>query len=320
MYSIKFIDFSPSIHHERFSSFLRKYFLIQSHYTSQDLSELKFDSADILLIGEIDKTLAIIEEVALPKIGISWARDIERILERPVPSTIQRLHELDLILVDCNHHNQNLVSLGVNPEQIINFPFGVNLEKYIFSSKPSKKSNFSIFSNRSWEENYGHEILLEAFAEFSNYSDRVTLRIAGEGSLKGRLLDKYKSLVNSGALIPLGKVSEEKNIEELKNCDLYISASKFDGTSVSILESMAIGTPVIVSDIPPNHEIITNGYNGLMFQAENSKDLAVKIREIFNSPINRVKFANRSREIIENRANWTENMNTFTSRILTLLN
>ena len=41
--------------------------------------------------------------------------------------------------------------------------------------------------------------------------------------------------------------------------DTYISCAQSDGTSVSLLEAMATGLPLIVTDIPSNREWVVEG-------------------------------------------------------------
>ena len=45
--------------------------------------------------------------------------------------------------------------------------------------------------------------------------------------------------------------------------DLYLSASHSDGSSVSLMEALASGLPVLVSDIPGNREWISEGKTGV---------------------------------------------------------
>ena len=320
MSTIGFLDFAPSIHHTRIVRFLSQTYQIKSYFLTHNLDRFDTRNLDALLIGELDKTIHLVENLNLPKIGISWARDIQSLINNLQPSVILGLLELDLIIVDCKFHMENLINFGINPRKIVNFPYGVNLSKYDFYEKAPKHSNLIVYSNRSWEPGYGYETLLEAYQEYAKYSEKIEFRLAGDGSLRLKLMSEYQTLFKSGKLVILGNISEDNNIEELKKSDLYISASEYDGISVSILESMAIGTPVIVSDIPPNLEIISDGENGLTFNKQKSNDLIFKMSTILNSNQKMSEFAYRSRKIIEARANWTENMELFSNKIAFMIN
>ena len=71
--------------------------------------------------------------------------------------------------------------------------------------------------------------------------------------------------------------------------------------SNAVLEAMACKCPCIVSNIPENEELIKNNYNGLTFQVKDLNDLANKIIELYNSKEKRLKFAKKSRQIVEEK-------------------
>jgi glycosyltransferase involved in cell wall biosynthesis len=52
----------------------------------------------------------------------------------------------------------------------------------------------------------------------------------------------------------------------------------YEALPLSVLGTLATGTPTIISDLPPFRELITEGYNGLHFETGNGEDLANKIR------------------------------------------
>lgn len=65
----------------------------------------------------------------------------------------------------------------------------------------------------------------------------------------------------------LGSIWDEKEkIKTLKSWDAFIyDINRPEGTSMSVLESLACGVPVICTDLPGNNELIINGVNGFVF-------------------------------------------------------
>ena len=53
-----------------------------------------------------------------------------------------------------------------------------------------------------------------------------------------------------------------------------------EGHSVAILEAMISGLPIIASNIPANRVSVSEGVNGFLFETNNEKDLAEKLRSI----------------------------------------
>ena len=63
----------------------------------------------------------------------------------------------------------------------------------------------------------------------------------------------------------------------LGECDALVSASFQEGVSNVICEAMALGVPVIVSDVSDNARILDNGRSGELFEAGNSIELCQKL-------------------------------------------
>ena len=88
--------------------------------------------------------------------------------------------------------------------------------------------------------------------------------------------------------------------------DLFVSPSHSDGSSVSLLEAMACGRPVLVSDIPSNKEWVAPGETGDLFIDGDPQSLSDKILALASDP-DLEDYGCRARALAERRANWDEN-------------
>jgi len=61
------------------------------------------------------------------------------------------------------------------------------------------------------------------------------------------------------------------------NIDIFVIPSKNEGISNSLLEAMASGIPIVASNVPGNSDVITDGYNGLLFDIDSQQDLLKKL-------------------------------------------
>ena len=111
--------------------------------------------------------------------------------------------------------------------------------------KPKELSSiFRVISVGALREQKNHLYLVNAFAQLKN--DNIELDIYGVGNLQKQL---QKRIDGTGAKIILK--GEVKNIEQvIPQYDLYIMASGYEGFSLSVLEAMAMGMPLLLSDIP----------------------------------------------------------------------
>jgi glycosyltransferase involved in cell wall biosynthesis len=70
----------------------------------------------------------------------------------------------------------------------------------------------------------------------------------------------------------------------LKAADIAVHPSEGEGLSLSILEFMCAGLPVIVSDDPTTSQTVTNDFTGLLFKTGNADDLADKLEYLVTTP------------------------------------
>ncbi len=82
----------------------------------------------------------------------------------------------------------------------------------------------------------------------------------------------------AGQVTFLGTVPHEQVPEILKIADIYVIPSLFEGTSLSLLEAMFNGLPIIGSDTRGINSMIVPGKNGVLFETGNATDLHTKVK------------------------------------------
>lgn len=75
----------------------------------------------------------------------------------------------------------------------------------------------------------------------------------------------------------LGVISGEAKTRAFAEADVFVLPSYTEGFSMSVLEAMAHGLPVVVTPVGALPEVITEGVNGIFTQPGNSEDLAEKL-------------------------------------------
>jgi len=88
------------------------------------------------------------------------------------------------------------------------------------------------------------------------------LLIIGEGPQRKELEDFARNVQLTNVVRFAGHRSDVANI--MPHMDMFCLASDFEGQSNSLMEAMANGRPVIVSDIAPNLELVTHEKTGLV--------------------------------------------------------
>jgi len=75
---------------------------------------------------------------------------------------------------------------------------------------------------------------------------------------------------------------------------------------VTLLQAMACGTPVLVSDIPGNREWIRDGENGRLFPLGDVEALSSALTEVLASP-ERLVGTGQALNDVRERADWSRN-------------
>lgn len=110
----------------------------------------------------------------------------------------------------------------------------------------------------------------------------IQLKIMGDGPIRSRM-EVYLSDEGMNNVKFLGYVSGEKRFDILKRAKCMVIPSEcYDNFPFGVLESLALGTPVIGSCMGGIPEQIEDGKTGFLFQAKNHQQLKEKIEIIFS--------------------------------------
>ncbi len=121
--------------------------------------------------------------------------------------------------------------------------------------------------------------LVEAF---SLLKEKAQLRIVGDGEDRGNIEQLIKDLALCSVTL-VGTKSGEELIEEYKNADiLAVSSDKEGGAPLVILEALATGLPVVVSDIYGIRELLGNMV--LLVPNPSPENFANALDEVLSNP------------------------------------
>lgn len=304
---IIFIDYSPNIHAKKFFQFFSKVAHCELNFI-QGLSEskisllnTKINHFDIVIYADFFQLNSIGLKSKTKKICISWTSDIvkAKIENRSLPEDL-----FDFLIVDSDFAKRLWMRAGIPEFKIFKMPYGVSLNS---NSLPDSRNRNQIISFRSWGEVYNQKTILKAVDIIKNETFYEIINFAGKGETLLELKSKYRHLVDEKKVNFLGPLSHRKILELLPTQRLYISASASDGVSVSMLEAMGVGTPVLVSNLEANNEWIIHGKNGFLFETFSPEDLALKICDILQNKYDLKKIAASAFQMIGERADWEEN-------------
>ena len=253
-----------------------------------------------------------------PLLSMSWGFDLMHdVLASPDAAEKTRFalgHSARLI-TDAHCSAAQAVHMGFDPEKICIFPWGVDLAHFTPASARIRGTIWRerygwgdkrvLLCLRSWEPNYGVDVLLRAFVEAAQKDESLRLILLGDGSQHDLLV----SILEEGQVIDKvflgGRVPNQDLITYYGASDVYITPSHVDGSSVSLMEAMACGLPSIASDIPANTEWIAEGQTGWLFPDGDHHALAELLLQIPSFDLSTV--GKHARKVAEKRADWRRN-------------
>lgn len=191
----------------------------------------------------------------VPKVLTAWGSDI---LVTPRESWLMRmivrwsLRRADLITADSIEMVDEIASYHPSApvHQIL---WGADTGKFL-PAPPAP--DFEVVSLRVWEPNYNIDLIIEAFARFVSLRphSQARLHLLGGGPLQGALEERVAALRLLQQVRFHGRLGDVEMIEAIQRCRASVSVPTSDATSVSVLESMACGLPIIASDLPANRQ------------------------------------------------------------------
>lgn len=146
----------------------------------------------------------------------------------------------------------------------------------------------------------GQRYLLEAMKTLGPNGGRLHLLIAGKDGTASRELDALAAEPGFDKRVTfLGHRRDVQTI--LAASDVFVFPSLYEGMPGALIEAMALGLPIIASDIGPVREVVEEGKNALLFPIKSSGALGDAIERLAINPAMRESFGKRSREIFLER-------------------
>jgi glycosyltransferase involved in cell wall biosynthesis len=252
----------------------------------------------------------------LPFILNSWGTEV---LELPTTSfprrTLAKMAAVQArkIIVDARILKYIWKSMGVPAQKTEIIPFGVDTDVFnpqvngdvVRKNLGFERGEIVVISTRAfYSSHYDVECLVKAVPFVLDDCSNVKFIVKGSGPQAHHLRNLAKQLGVVSHVYFVGLVPHHELAQYLRAADIYVSTSRVDSTSVSLLEAMACGVPPVVTNIPGNREWVRENVNGLLFPSGDAKALAEKIIQLSQNAELRRKFGEKCLQIIKERASW----------------
>lgn len=171
--------------------------------------------------------------------------------------------------------------------------------------------DFVFASIAAFRPEKGHRLLLDAFAEVR---DNAWLVLAGEGDLRAGMEAHARDAGVGDRVRFLGSIPDPRPLIAASNATVLASTA-VETFSMAMLESMAMGVPMIAPRIGGLPEAIVPEETGLLFPVGDAAALAARMRHLAGEPSKAAAMGRRARQKIADRFTFAR-MVTGTERVL----
>jgi colanic acid/amylovoran biosynthesis glycosyltransferase len=196
------------------------------------------------------------------------------------------------------------VALGLDPAKVLVRAWGVDTERFrpspaLDSVGPTAPQSrpLRVVSIGRLHSVKGYEFALLALAQVRRSGVNVEYTIIGGGTERDRLpvLASVRDLGLEDCVHLAGARTHAEVLEALRESDIFLLSSLSEGLNTATLEAMAVGLPVVVTDVGGMSEAVTDGIEGRVVPPRDAHALADAILELASNATLRAAMGERGR-------------------------
>jgi glycosyltransferase involved in cell wall biosynthesis len=143
--------------------------------------------------------------------------------------------------------------------------------------------------------------LLHAFAKVAAACADATLALVGDGPEREALTGQAQRLGIYDRVRFIGRVAPSEVAAWLQLADVFALVSPSEGFSCSLSEAMSVGVPAVVTDIPANRQLVSDGEQGRLVPYGDAEAIADAILEIVHDSAKRRRMGDSARQLVIER-------------------
>ncbi len=222
--------------------------------------------------------------------NIKWGSSIS-ILKNPLSRLNAYFHNLaDIIICPSVSAQNELIKYGLTKPSVV-IHNGVDIRKIKILSKEERnilRDNYNLKTDDKVGIFVGRlaadksiDVLIKSWVYVSREISNAKLVIIGAGPKDKELKELVNRLNMENKIMFTGGIDREKIISSgiYQIADIFISASKIENMSISILEAMASGLPIIAADMRGNAELV-DMHNGMLIPPDDPRAMSLSTIEL----------------------------------------
>lgn len=274
----------------------------------------------VVLSGPLDSTTQHLSGISNPHIGISWATDVMVSAARgtkELSAWQATLRSLQAVLVDSVPAQNACIAGGMNPKDVIRFPWGPESpgrtvpREFEWDLPRGRKS---VLFGRRLDPHYDPMGFVTAIQQLEGRGIAATWVFIAHGGLVDKVRQELESRGFGERVLWFPPCSPQDFRALVSEVDCVVSTAITDGSSITVLEALAAGTPVVATQSAGVSEWVIDGISGWTAPIGSAEALAGAIEKLLTCP------EARRRQITENGVRLVRAVGGWSRGIQQLLN
>lgn len=251
--------------------------------------------------------VAVLAKLFYPKVKVIWTMHLIYEEKRSILNFLNKFFSRGTSAIICvsDAVKQSLAEKGISCKKLVTVLNGVDTEYFkptyngnIREELGLEKDDVLLTTVSRFQEIKGHDFLIDVLNELKmNYDIKFKALLVGDGEEMDNIKNKVHNLNLENQVIFAGYREDIPRI--LTESDVYISPSKNEAISFSIMEALACGVPVVATEVGGVPEVINKGKCGIMVNYGDEKEFAKAIFQLYNNKSEYEEMKKNSRQLIE---------------------
>lgn len=219
----------------------------------------------------------------------------------------------DAVIAVSKDTESRILDLGKSPKALVVIPNGVDMEIF----HPDEPSRVSLRKRLHVDNDElligffgrivrgkGIDILIESMPIVLKHMPNVKLLIMGDGDLKNSMEERILDLRLDENVMIKNPVPHQEVAQFYCACDLIVIPSRSEAFSLSALEAMASGVPLVASNVGGLREIVHHSDNGWLVEANSISTLSEAIVKVLSENELRHRLIENGVSFVSKRFSW----------------
>ena len=276
---------------------LKRYLYCRYPFLIKNFSKKKYDIEISFLEGYSTLLIANrknnVKKIAWVHTDLIKHKTISRKLEE------RNYKNIDKIICVSDNSKKSIENLYPDIEAKIEVIYNPILKEEILEKSLKKRNIYfnekiNIVTVGRLNKQKGYDILLRAHNELLKKGLNYNLYILGEGEERKKLEQYIKENTIEKNTFLLG--FKENPYPYIKEADIFISSSRYEGYSLVVAEALCLEKPIIATDCVGPVELLDNGKYGLLAEVENVESLKKNMEKLILNKELREKYSELSKK------------------------